>query len=285
MTHIVDERYTTYPDGRLLNAENLLRGREETEERIWRQRRARAGRADLSHRMHAAWDIPGPEGTPVRAVLDGEVVWAGMIAGYGHTVILLHRTPPSTEPAGGDRPLTTAYCHMDGEDVAQGAQVRAGDQVGRLGGTNWDRLGRVGGVVAPIVPHLHFSVQLVEPHPDRSFADRWRDPVTGWQPAPRRSPVRMMGEYTDGNLVVRTARRFIRVDGERVEVQLNRGFYSDYEEDWSRQVEPVRWLREIYGESWLEYRTALGPREDHETEEERHAAARARARRLADAAP
>jgi lipoprotein NlpD len=86
---------------------------------------------------HDGIDIAAPEGTPIRAAADGRVVFAGEQAGYGSIVILRH--------AGG---FVTVYAHASALLVEEGAQVRAGDAIARVGQT-----GRTSG------PHLHFEVR------------------------------------------------------------------------------------------------------------------------------
>lgn len=82
-------------------------------------------------------DIDGPEGTPVLAAADGEVVHVGSaLRGYGNLVILRHP---------GD--YVTAYGHNRKILVTQGQQVKRGQQIAELGRTDSDR------------PKLHFEIR------------------------------------------------------------------------------------------------------------------------------
>jgi len=77
---------------------------------------------------HDGIDLAAPEGTPVAAAADGVVLWTGTQAGYGRLVILRH-------PGG----LLTIYAHLADVAVADGAKVRRGDviaRVGKSGGTD-----------------------------------------------------------------------------------------------------------------------------------------------------
>lgn len=69
-------------------------------------------------------DIRAPEGTPVRAVADGSVVFAGWLRGYGNLVILDH--------GGGYHSL---MAHLATVTHTVGAEVRAGEEVGTVGDT------------------------------------------------------------------------------------------------------------------------------------------------------
>ena len=100
-------------------------------------------------RLHNGIDIPAPEGTPIVAAEDGEVIVAGSINGYGNTVILDH--------GGG---LWTLYGHIKegGILVRVGQQVRRGQTIALVGATG-----------TATNPHLHFTVykyqQAVNPWP------------------------------------------------------------------------------------------------------------------------
>ena len=133
-------------------------GREDRGRTFGRRGRARAGGEDLSHRIHAAMDIGGPEGTVegtgVYSPIDGQVLFAGQGSGYGNLVIIQHNSPPPTTIAGADA-LTTNYAHLQHCLVSTG-EVLAGQAVGLMGAT------RSGSRVPPgMGVHLHFSVQRV----------------------------------------------------------------------------------------------------------------------------
>ncbi|MEW6269617.1 MAG: M23 family metallopeptidase [Thermodesulfobacteriota bacterium] len=103
---------------------------------------------------HDGIDIAAPEGTPIRAALDGVVVYVGSLRGYGKVVILSHE--------GG---LTTVYAHNSKNLVKQGARVRRGGVIASVG-----RTGRTTG------PNLHFEVRK---------DNRARDPLAY---LPRKAP-------------------------------------------------------------------------------------------------
>lgn len=86
---------------------------------------------------HQGIDYAVPNGTPVAASADGEVIFAGPRGNYGNRVVIRH--------ADGSE---TSYSHLSGFDVRQGDRVRAGQTVARSGST-----GNVTG------PHLHFEVR------------------------------------------------------------------------------------------------------------------------------
>lgn len=71
---------------------------------------------------HPGLDIRAPLGTPVRAVFDGTVEYAGWLSGYGYTVILRH-------PGG----FFTVYAHLDQVAVPAGQVVGGGERVGNVG--------------------------------------------------------------------------------------------------------------------------------------------------------
>ena len=90
-------------------------------------------------KMHAGVDYGAPTGTPVQAVADGKVVWAGWKGANGNLVAIQH--------AGG---YTTYYAHLSkiGKGIRPGVRVRKKQLIGKVGST-----GRSTG------PHLHFGMK------------------------------------------------------------------------------------------------------------------------------
>jgi biotin carboxyl carrier protein len=89
---------------------------------------------------HSGADFRGAEGIPIKAPNAGRVVLAEDLYFSGNTVILDHGLG-----------LYSYLGHMSAISVKEGAIVRAGDIVGKVGAT-----GRVTG------PHLHWTVRLSE---------------------------------------------------------------------------------------------------------------------------
>ena len=87
--------------------------------------------------FHDGIDIAAPEGTPIRAIEDGEVIYSDQLRGYGNMVILRH--------ADG---IVSVYAHNESNLVREGQSVVRGEVVARVGST-----GRVSG------PHLHFEIR------------------------------------------------------------------------------------------------------------------------------
>ncbi|MCE7005976.1 M23 family metallopeptidase [Kibdelosporangium philippinense] len=85
---------------------------------------------------HFGIDIANRIGTPIRAVTDGVVIEAGPASGFGLWVRIQH--------ADG---TISVYGHMDTIGVREGAKVKAGDQIARMGNR-----GQSTG------PHLHFEI-------------------------------------------------------------------------------------------------------------------------------
>jgi len=90
-----------------------------------------------SGHRHDGIDLAAPEGTVIGAAAAGAVIYAGEQAGYGSIVILRHLDG-----------LVTLYAHCSAVLVGEGASVRRGEPIARVGQT-----GRTTG------PHLHFEVR------------------------------------------------------------------------------------------------------------------------------
>jgi murein DD-endopeptidase MepM/ murein hydrolase activator NlpD len=98
--------------------------------------------------QHDGIDLACPEGTPVRAALDGVVLFAGEQRGYGNLVLVAHE---------GD--LVTVYAHNSENLVRKGERVSRGGEIARVGHT-----GNATG------PHLHFEVRVsAHPHDPLGF--------------------------------------------------------------------------------------------------------------------
>ena len=89
-------------------------------------------------------DYGAPTGTPVRAVGDGVVEFAGRQNGYGNVVKVQH---------GKER--STLYAHLSRIDVRKGQRVEQGQRIGAVGATGW-----------ATGPHLHFEFQVNGQHQD-----------------------------------------------------------------------------------------------------------------------
>jgi murein DD-endopeptidase MepM/ murein hydrolase activator NlpD len=89
-------------------------------------------------RAHKGVDYGAPSGTPVRAVGDGVVEFAGWQNGYGNVVEIRHSN---------DR--ATVYAHLSRIDVRRGQRVDQGAHVGAVGATGW-----------ATGPHLHFEFKV-----------------------------------------------------------------------------------------------------------------------------
>ncbi|WIM72882.1 M23 family metallopeptidase [Corynebacterium suedekumii] len=86
---------------------------------------------------HEGIDIANPIGTPVLAVMDGEVISAGNASGFGKWVRVRH-----------DDGAISVYGHVATIDVTVGERVTAGQRIAGMGNE-----GRSTG------PHLHFEIR------------------------------------------------------------------------------------------------------------------------------
>lgn len=92
----------------------------------------------LPRMPHSAVDITLPAGTPVRAIADGRVAFAGDQFFGGQSVVIDH--------GGG---VFSVYYHLKEFSVAEGQEISRGDRIGSVGST-----GRATG------PHLHFGMRV-----------------------------------------------------------------------------------------------------------------------------
>ncbi len=88
-------------------------------------------------RLHQGIDLAAPEGSPIRAVQAGVVVFADPYAGYGNLVVIQHQGR-----------ITTHYGHCQSLRVKPGQRVNAGQIIATVGNT-----GHSTG------PHLHFELR------------------------------------------------------------------------------------------------------------------------------
>ncbi len=89
-------------------------------------------------KLHKGIDFSSPQGTPIQATGDGEVVKAGTESGYGNCVIIKHGYG-----------YETLYGHMYKINVTAGQKVKKGQQIGIVGSTG-----------ASTGPHCHYEVHL-----------------------------------------------------------------------------------------------------------------------------
>lgn len=107
-------------------------------------------------KAHLGVDYGAPTGTPVRAVGDGVVTFAGRQNGYGNVIKLQHA---------GNR--ETVYAHLSRINVRQGQRVSQSDTIGLVGVTGW-----------ATGPHLHFEFKVAGQHTDPIKIARASEAVT-----------------------------------------------------------------------------------------------------------
>lgn len=90
------------------------------------------------NKMHTGVDIGAPGGATIVAADSGTVIQTGWLGGYGQVVVIDHG-------AG----VSTLYAHMSTIIAANGASVKKGDTIGKVGSTGWST-----------GPHLHFEVRI-----------------------------------------------------------------------------------------------------------------------------
>ncbi|UYZ85453.1 peptidoglycan DD-metalloendopeptidase family protein [Entomomonas sp. E2T0] len=87
---------------------------------------------------HSGLDLAVPQGTPIKAPADGEIILMGDYFFNGKTLFIDH-----------GQGLISMFCHLSAIDVKLGQQVKRGEVVAKVGAT-----GRATG------PHLHWNVSL-----------------------------------------------------------------------------------------------------------------------------
>ena len=86
--------------------------------------------------FHYGLDIAAPEGTPIAAIADGEILETGVSASYGNYAVVSHQDG-----------FTSLYAHCSEVTATAGSLVKMGDEIAKVGAT-----GRVTG------NHLHLEI-------------------------------------------------------------------------------------------------------------------------------
>lgn len=95
--------------------------------------------------------VPGA-GSPIYAILDGMVVEAGYLGGYGYWVKLEHLVPAPDGSETVER-WESIYAHMQEDSIPENVKIGAVVSKG-------DRLGRVGNTGMSTGAHLHFEIRI-----------------------------------------------------------------------------------------------------------------------------
>jgi murein DD-endopeptidase MepM/ murein hydrolase activator NlpD len=119
-------------------------------------------------RYHNGVDIAIPEGTPVRTVAPGTVVYSGRRSGYGNLVIVEH-----------DDGMSTSYAHNRFNNVIAGERVDRDRILAYSGST-----GRSTG------PHLHFEAWRGGTNVTSAFLKSWGAVKSETAPMPRTVKIR-----------------------------------------------------------------------------------------------
>jgi murein DD-endopeptidase MepM/ murein hydrolase activator NlpD len=129
-------------------------------------------------RNHTGTDYAAAQGTPVRAIGDGVVVFAGRKGGYGNMIDIRHRNG-----------MVSRYGHMRNfaSGIHQGSRVAMGSTIGYVGMTGW-----------ATGPHLHFEIRIngVARDPKLALQSRGGEPI----PADERSLFQRMRNQTLASL-------------------------------------------------------------------------------------
>jgi murein DD-endopeptidase MepM/ murein hydrolase activator NlpD len=95
---------------------------------------------NIENGRHSGLDIAAPEGTPVLAVNDGQVVFAGNLYLTGLTIIIYHGLD-----------LYSSYGHLSAIKIQDGATAAKGELIGLVGSTGLST-----------GPHTHFTFRIGE---------------------------------------------------------------------------------------------------------------------------
>jgi murein DD-endopeptidase MepM/ murein hydrolase activator NlpD len=129
-------------------------------------------------RNHTGTDYAAAMGTPVRAIGDGVVVFAGKKGGYGNMIDIRHRNG-----------MISRYGHMRNfaTGMRPGTRVTMGSTIGYVGMTGW-----------ATGPHLHFEIRVggVAHDPKLALQSRGGEPI----PASERALFQKMRNQTLASL-------------------------------------------------------------------------------------
>ena len=129
-------------------------------------------------RNHTGTDYAAAQGTPVRAIGDGVVVFAGKKGGYGNMIDIRHRNG-----------MVSRYGHMRNfaTGIHPGQRVAMGSTIGYVGMTGW-----------ATGPHLHFEIRVggVARNPKLALESRGGEPI----PANERTLFQKMKSQTMASL-------------------------------------------------------------------------------------
>ena len=129
-------------------------------------------------RNHTGTDYAAAMGTPVRAIGDGVVIFAGKKGGYGNMIDIRHRNG-----------MVSRYGHMRNfaTGVKPGMRVSMGSTIGFVGMTGW-----------ATGPHLHFEIRVdgVAHDPKLALQSRGGEPI----PASERALFQKMRNQTLASL-------------------------------------------------------------------------------------
>ena len=114
------------------------------------------------HSGRVGADISLAVGTPLYALVDGDVVWAGESGNCGYALTV--RTARQH--------ASVTYCHLSAIDVTAGQQVDAGQPVGRSGGQ--PGMSGAGNSTGPHL-HLHIDTPSGRRCPQALLLGLWRD--------------------------------------------------------------------------------------------------------------